>query len=497
MSNSAETKRVPTGIKGLDTILQGGLPRGEVVLVQGTPGTGKTLLSAQFLRAGVEAGESCLFISLSQDADDLRRSVRGAGLSLEGIDVHDYLPVEAPGSLEDEQVIFHDEHVEFGETVRGLTEVIERMRPDRVVFDGIGYLRLLMRSRARYRRQLLSLRRFFSERDITVMLTDDQSVAPGEGELQSLAYGALSLRQDINAYGTTRRQLRVVKMRGTGYASGAHDFRIMSGGLEVFPRLQTEETREVKRSESLTSGLEQLDALVGGGLEEGTSCLMVGPSGTGKTTLATTYADAAARRGDTSAVYLFDELLDTFTRRSEALGLPVRQHMESGLMKVHAIATGEISPGTFAHRVRQEIAERDVRVVVIDTLTGYLSAMPDERHLVTQMHDLLMYLSKRGVLTILVVAQHGLLGGQERSPVDVSYLADAVVLTRYFEVESGIRQAISVFKKRYGAHERHVRELFIEEGRISVGEPMMDARGVLRGQTLQPDRNGANGDTVE
>jgi circadian clock protein KaiC len=491
MSSSNERAPASTGITGLDTILQGGLPRGEIFLVQGEPGTGKTLLSVQFLQAGVEAGESCMIVSLSQSADDLRRNVRGAGLSLEDIEVYDDLPDTAPGNIADEQVIFPSEHVEFGETVRAMTEAVKRIAPDRIVFDGVGYLRLLAKSPARYRRQILALRRFFSERDITVMLTDDQSVAPGHGELRSLVYGVMSLEQERTPYGNNRRKLHVVKLRGVGYVAGTHDFRIGSGGLEVFPRLRVDDAAKDERQATLTSGLESLDKLLGGGLQEGTSCLIVGPSGTGKTSLATLYMDAAARGGETSSVFLFDELSGTFMRRSEALGMPVRQHVEDGLMAIQSVGTGQLSPGAFTHLVRQEVRERDVRVVVIDTLTGYISAMPEESFLVTQMHDLLTYLSKQGILTILVVAQHGVIGQQLRGPVDVSYLADAVMLTRHFESKGALRQAVSVFKKRYGTHERRIRELLIEEGGLSVGDPMEAAQGVLLGHPIRANGDGA------
>ncbi|PEN12758.1 circadian clock protein KaiC [Longibacter salinarum] len=501
MATPGASRRVPTGIEGLDAILRGGLPRGEVFLVQGTPGTGKTLLSIQFLRAGVENGESCLFISLSQSAEGLRRNVGGAGLSLEGIRVHDDLPVEAPGSVEQEQVIFHDEHVEFDETVRALTEAVERAEPDRVVFDGIGYLRLLVRSAAQYRRQLLALRRFFSSRDITVMLTDDQSVVPGEDVLQSLVYGALLLEQTRTNYGDTRRELHIVKLRGTDHASGTHEFRISTGGLKVFPRLRSHHVSSSEQNEALTSGIESLDNLLGGGLQEGTSCLILGPVGTGKTSLATLYADAAARRNHSSAVFLFDERPEIFVRRSEALGMPITQHVEEGRVSLHAVMSGEITPGEFAYSVSREVRERDVRVVIIDTLTGYLSAMPDQRHLITKIQDLLTYLSRQGVLTILVVAQHGVIGEQSqhqnqlRGPIDISYLADAILTTQHFEIDGALRRAVSVYKKRYGAHERRIRELFIEDGLIKVGAPMTEAVGTLLGHSLEAGTDASDDDT--
>jgi circadian clock protein KaiC len=491
MSSSIERVPASTGIEGLDEILQGGLPRGEMYLVQGTPGSGKTLLSVQFLQAGVQAGESCMIVSLSQSAESLARNVRGAGMSLDGIVVHDHIPEAAPGNIAEEQVIFPAEHVEFSETVRAMIEAVERVDPDRVVFDGMGYLRLLVPSSARYRRQLLALRRFFGERDITVILTNDQSVAPGNEELPSLVYGMLALEQELTSYGNNRRHVQVIKLRGVDYVDGQHAFRITEGGLDVFPRLQTEGVMSIESSRTLTSGVEALDNLLGGGLDEGTSCLIVGPSGTGKTSLATLYMNAAAQRNEASAVFLFDELSTTFVSRSESLGMPVRQHMSDGLITVHSIATGQFSPSEFIHLVRREINERNARVVVIDTLTGYLSAMPDERFLITQMHDLLTYLSKRGILTILVVAQHGVIGQRVQGPVDVSYLADAVVLTRHFELDGALHQAVSVFKKRYGTHERRIRELIIEEGGLSVGEPMDVSRGILVGQPVRPDGNRA------
>ena len=483
-NDSAPSSRdalLSTGVEGLDTVLHGGLPKGEMYLVEGGSGTGKTILATHFLQAGAEAGERCLFVSLSQTEEGLRRNVRGAGLSLEGVEIHEHLPVPAPHALDNEQVVFSPDTVELAEAVHDLTAAVERAQPHRLVFDGIGFLRALAGSPDAYRRQILSLRAFFAKQAATVLLTNDAALVPGTTEVEGVAYGVICLSRDINAYGSEIRRLSVTKLRGRSYEAGTHDFRIRDAGLQVFPRLDTHEGDPDDPTGTLKSGVEPLDALFGGGLDVGSSLLIVGPSGTGKTTVATHYANAAAARGEASAVYLFDELPRTFVRRSETIGMPVVRHVEDGLMRIYPVSTGQLSLGEFAHLVRREVRERDVRVVVIDTLTGYLSAMPDERFLVTQMHDLLAYLARQGVLAILVVAKHGVVGTEVRGAVDVSYLADAVLLLRHFETGGALRRAISVYKKRYGDHENGIRELFIEAGGIRLSEPIKDYSGVLTG----------------
>lgn len=484
MNVSLSDEVVSTGIEALDVVLGGGLPRGHLYLVDGAPGTGKTLLSVQFLRAGVEAGETTLFISLSQTEASLRNSVEATGLSLEGIEVHAALPGSMTDAEAEEQVIFSTASVELREAMDKITEVVTRVRPERVVYDGVGYLRMLAGSVLQYRRQLLALRDFFDERSITVLLTNDHSmgkIGNGGGELESLAHGVIELSQEPTVYGNEHRELRVVKLRGRTYHSGTHNFRIREGGLQVFPRLKAPEAYHEGPYEMSSSGIAELDELLGGGLALGSSSLFVGPSGTGKTSVCTAFAVTAAEAGQQAAIYLFDELPRTFVQRSEALGMPVQEHLDAGTIKLSHIPTGDMSPGEFADLVRRDAKDRGTSVVVIDTLTGYKSAMRAGEVLISQMHDLLSYLSSQGVLTLLVVAQHGVLA-DIRDPVDVSYLADAVVLLRHFEAPQGvIRQVISVFKKRYGDHEKVIRQLIIEPGAIRVGPPLENFTGVLTG----------------
>ncbi|HEX8694922.1 MAG TPA: ATPase domain-containing protein [Longimicrobium sp.] len=474
------TQKIPTGVDGLDRILEGGLPKREIYLVQGEPGTGKTTFGLQFLLAGRDLGETGLFITLTQREADLQDTAASHGWSLEGLHVHQLKgPGTAQGRMED-QALFPTGDVELTEVMGEVLEVFERVRPGRVVFDAIAELRLLANDPTRFQQQIFALRELFATSGATVVFLDTQPQSRGTREMEHIAHGVILLEHTLTRFGNAQRRLRVLKMRGMGYGEGLHDCRIQPGGFVVFPRLLPgeESTHEGKL---LESGVEMLDNLVGGGLAEGTSCLFVGPSGAGKSSVATLYACAAAERGERSAAFLFEERPETFIRRSESLGMPVRSHLDSGMMLIRPINTAELSPGEFAERVRQQVQERGVRVVTIDSLTGYISAMPDEQMLLTQMHDLLHYLSGQGVLTILVVAQHGIVGSTLAGPIDVSYLADAVLLFRHFEANGEIRRAVSVFKKRYGDHEKMIRELLITGGGIQVGEPLRGFRGLLTG----------------
>jgi circadian clock protein KaiC len=474
-------------VEGLDRILDGGFPKHEIYLVQGEPGTGKTILGLQFLLAGRDVGEAGLFFTLTQRERDIEESAGSHGWTLEGIHVHQLSAAEAGTDEASRQVIFESSEVELAEVMEEVLEVVERTRPQRVVFDAIAELRFLAREPGRFQRQLFALRDVFADRGATVLFLDRQTPASGAEELEHISHGVILLEHKPTELGSERRRLRVLKMRGMGYHEGYHDFRIERGGLTVYPRLRPGEARP-PGWKMLESGVDGLDELVGGGLAEGTSCLLVGPSGTGKTSVATLYACAAAERGERSALFLFEERPETFVRRSESLGMPVLQHIDEGMMLLRPVHTGELSAGEFAEAVRRQVIERDARVVVIDSLTGYMSAMPSEQILLTQMHDLLHYLSGQGVLTILVVAQHGILGPALGGPVDVSYLADTVLLLRHFESDGSIRQAISVFKKRYGEHEKRIRELSMAAGGIRVGEPLSGFQGLLTGTpSFSPD----------
>jgi circadian clock protein KaiC len=474
------TEKIPTGVAGLDRILEGGLPKREIYLVQGEPGTGKTTFGLQFLLAGRARGEAGLFITLTQREADLQDSAASHGWSLDGVHVHQLKgPGTTQGTMAD-QALFPTGDVELTEVMAEVLEVVRRVRPSRVVFDAIAELRILANDSTRFQHQIFALRELFASSGATVIFLDTQSQLPGPREMEHIAHGVILLDHTLTRFGNAQRRLRILKMRGMSYGEGQHDCRIQSGGFVVFPRLLLGE-ESAHEAKLLESGVAMLDRLVGGGLAEGTSCLFVGPSGAGKTSVATLYACSAAERGERSAAFLFEERPETFIRRSESLGMPVRSFIESDLMLVRPINTAELSPGEFAEFVRQQVQERGVRVVTIDSLTGYISAMPDEQMLLTQMHDLLHYLSGQGVLTILVVAQHGIVGSTLAGPIDVSYLADAVLLFRHFEADGEIRRALSVFKKRYGDHEKVIREIMITGGGIQVGAPLRGFRGLLTG----------------
>jgi circadian clock protein KaiC len=482
-----------TGIPGLDTILNGGLPSHWIYLIEGAPGTGKTTLGLQFLLEGVKAGERVLYITLSHTKRELNEIARSHGWSLDGVPVHEFSAGEAAGYLALEQTVFHTADVELKETTDAILEAIDRAKPERLVFDPVDQICLLSDSPLRYRKQILTLKQALGEIACTSLFVMGEPSGEGDQQLQTLVHGGLKLEQQAPDYGDVRRRLKVVKGRGMRYHGGYHSFRIVTGGLEVFPRLDTPTTEQDKRSDfrGIKSGVDELDNLLGGGLEEGAACLLIGPTGTGKSSLATLYVHTAALRGERSAVFLFDERTGTFHRRSESLGMGVQPHVEAGLVSLQQVNTGELSPGEFTHTVRQAVDQDGAKIVVIDSLTGYLSAMPQETLLIAQLHELLIYLSRQGVLTFLIMAERGVLGSGELEPVDVSYLADAAVLLRHFETEGRLRRAISVVKKRYGAHESTIRELRTTASGVEVGEPLITFSGILTGTPTYEGRAGA------
>ena len=481
MTPDANLERVTTGTEGLDAVLGGGLPQGGLHLVRGGPGTGKTTAGLQFLLRGVEAGERVLYLTLSQTEAGLERIARSHGWTLAGIDVQELAAADLAGQAATEQTLFHPAEVELSETLEVFLGAVEQLDPARVVFDSVTELRLLVGDSLRYRRQLLGLRQFLTGRACTALLLEDTARSD---ELGGLLDGLLELEQTAPEYGNVRRRLRLIKLRGTPYHGGYHNFEIRTGGLEVFPRLAPPD--EVRRAEweSVTSGVAELDTLLGGGLEEGTACLLMGPTGTGKTSVATLYVYAAAQRGQRASVFLFDERPETFYRRSEGLGMDLRPLVAQDLISVRQVDTGELSPGEFAQQVRRSVDEGGARVVLIDSLSGYFHAMPQEDQLVTQMHELLTYLGRRGVLSLLIVGQHGVVGTGILAPIDVSYMADAVLLLRHFEAFGTLRKALSVVKKRYGVHETTIRELRLTPGSVQVGEPIREFSGVLAGSPV-------------
>ncbi len=467
-----------TGIVGLDDILGGGLDPHSLYLVEGRPGTGKTTLGLQFLLDGVKRGEKTLYITLSESERELRVVAARHGWSLDDVLIYQLMPPEANIAPDQELTVFHPVETELSETTNLILEQVQQHKPARVVFDSLSEMRLLAQSPLRYRRQILALKHFFAGRNCTVLLLDDLSQSSDEIQLHSISHGVIVLEQLALDYGAERRRLRVSKMRGIAFRGGYHDFTIQHGGLSVFPRLIAAEHHKDFVGEPTSSGNEGLDTILGGGLHRGTSTLLIGGAGVGKSTLALTYAVATAARGERAAMFAFDEGLGTIYARSGSLGIDLRRHVDCGLIKLRQIDPAEMAPGEFASLVREAVEREDVKTVIIDSLNGFLNAMPDERFLVLQMHELLSYLNQLGVITIVVVAQHGLVG-VTRAPVDVSYLSDNVIQLRYFEAESMLRRAISVVKMRSGAHETTIREFQLRKGGLVVGPPLRSFRGIF------------------
>jgi circadian clock protein KaiC len=481
-----------TGVAGLDDILRGGYPRGRVLLVEGDPGVGKTTVALQFLLEGARHGERGVYVTLSETKEELRGVADSHGWSLDGIDIFELSPPEGLTGGE-QNTLFHPSEVELAETTKAVTDLCARVKPDRVAFDSLSEIRLLAQTPLRFRREVLWLKQYFAGRSCTVLLLDDRSSDGADAHLQSIAHGVISLEQLAPLYGAQRRRVRVTKLRGVAFRGGYHDFNIERGGVRVFPRLVASEHPAQFRREPVSSGVPSLDAMLGGGLDRGTSTLLLGPPGTGKSALSSQWAAQAAARGEHVAMFCFDESLATLRARSTSLGIDVAAHEEAGRILARQIDPAEVPPGEFSHGVRDAVDRLGVRCVVIDSLNGYLNAMPDESFLVLQLHELLTYLGQQGVVTILVVAQNGLVGSQMVSPTDVTYLADAVILLRHFEAGGGLRRAISVLKKRTGRHESAIRELRLSSNGIAVSDPLSQFRGVLTGV---PTYEGSAGDLL-
>ncbi len=477
----AETDGIaPTGVAGLDEILLGGLPENRLHLLRGAPGVGKTTLALQYLLKGAELGEVGLYIALSETRGEIMSVARSHGWDLGRLTIFELSALEQQLAEEAQNTVFHPADVELNKITHLLLQRIEQVKPRRLVLDSLSELRLMSDSALRYRRQMLSLKQFFAGEQMTVLLLDDHSTEGGDLHVQSIAHGVITLEQIISDYGAEKRRLKINKMRGVGFLGGYHDAMIVRGGVQVFPRLIAAAHGRAFTREVVSSGIAEMDTLVGGGLHRGTSCLLLGPAGTGKSSIALKYAVSAARRGEQVLMCIFEESLDTMKARGASIGIDLDPFIRDGLIEVIQVDPAELAPGEFVHMVTTRVRAHNTQLVVIDSLNGYMQAMPDVKFLNIQLHELLSFLSRHGVLTLLTVAQHGLVG-QMQTPVDLTYLADSVVLLRYFEQGGRIKKAISVIKKRIGKHEDTIREFKIDETGLRMGPPLSAFHGVLTG----------------
>jgi circadian clock protein KaiC len=502
---SSDQTRARTGVGGLDDILGGGLPTNHLYLLDGEPGTGKTTLGLQFLMEGAKNGERGLYVTLSESRAELELVAESHGWKLDGIEIFE-LSKDAAGDVEESYTIFHPAEVELQQTVDEVLKAVEKQNPVRVVFDSLSEMRLLARDPLRFRRQILALKQFFNGRECTVILLDDKTAPEGDLQLHSLAHGVIVLEHVALEYGSERRRLQVTKVRGIKFRGGFHDFRIKRGGIEVYPRVLQDEPRVDVSHDRLLTKSRALDTLLGGGITCGTSTLITGAAGTGKSVLCTQFARAELERGKKVLFYLFDERMSTFRQRAEALEMGVEEARKTGQLRMLQVEPTELSPGEFASQVVRAVEDDNITLVIIDSINGYMQSMPEERLLPIQIHELLSFLSNNGVMCIMTLVQHGIFGNPVDEAAEVSYLADTVILLRYFEVNGSVRQAISVVKKRSGDHERTIRECRVQKGGLFVGEPLREFQGVLTGvpsytgstaPLLHEDRAGKNADTVE
>jgi circadian clock protein KaiC len=486
-SRAQTVERASTGIVGLDSILGGGLPTNHLYLLDGEPGTGKTTLALQFLLEGAKVGEHGLYVTLSESTTELEGVAQSHGWRLDGIEIFELSAVDT--APVDEYTLFHPGEVELQETVGEVLEAVRNASPARVVFDSLSEMRLLARDPLRFRRQILALKQFFAGRKCTVLLLDDKSAPQGDMQLHSLAHGVVMLEHMAMEYGAERRRMQVTKLRGARFWGGYHDFRICTGGIAVYPRIRRGDAKQSGEVESLRSNSAALDELLGGGLARGTSTLITGAAGTGKTVLSVQYVCAAVERGERARMFMFDERTSTFHARARGLGMDLSAPLADGRLSIVQIEPTQMSPGEFANEIVRALEVDHVTLIVIDSINGYMNAMPSERLLGVQLHELLSFLADRGVTSVLTLVQHGVFGGPVDESVDVSYLADTVVLLRYFEFQGAVRGAISVVKKRSGPHEHTIREYQIAQGGLQVGQPLTEFRGVLTGT---PEYTGAS-----
>lgn len=477
-----EPRRLQSGIAGLDDILHGGFPSGHLYLIEGDPGTGKTTLALQFLLEGIRQGEKVLYVTLSESREELGQVAYSHGWPTDSLLIFEMIPPEDDLKPEAQYTVFHPSEVELADTIASILAKVDEIQPQRLIFDSLAELRMLARDPLKYRRQILALKRHLSGGNITVLLLDDRSSSGTDDlQLQSIAHGVIVMQGVGRDYGIRRRRIEIHKLRGSAFREGYHDYVIQTGGLRIFPRLIAAEHKPGFERKPVPSGIQELDDLFGGGMDTGTSTLLTGPAGCGKSTIAFRYAYAAAQRGEKAAIFTFDESLATLTDRARGLGLDPAPLMESGRLQLQQVDPAELSPGEFVAQIRSLVDGEDLRVLVIDSMNGLLNAMPHEQYLAMQLHELFAYLGQQGIASIITLAQTGVIGTTMHSPVDVSYLADSILLFRYFERAGQIRQALSVVKKRSGPHERTIRELFLEKGTVRVGKALSQFEGVLTG----------------
>ncbi|WP_108396239.1 ATPase domain-containing protein [Devosia submarina] len=484
MSDIAGESKARLGITGLDDILAGGLARGHLYLLEGSPGTGKTTIALQFLVEGAQQGEKGLYVTLSETEEELRLTARSHGWEInDQFAVFELTPPESLLDSEQQQSLLYSSDLELGEATKAMFEMVDDLRPDRVVIDSLSEIRLLAQSSLRYRRQILLLKHYFARNGATVLMLDDLTSDANDKTVHSVAHGVIRLEELAPVFGAERRRLRVLKYRAQAYRGGYHDFAIKRGGIDVFPRLVSSEHRTRFSREPLSSNIPELDALLGGGIDRGSSALLLGPAGAGKTILTLHFARAAIERGEKAAIFVFDEELGLLFARAKGLGIDLEKMRDEGNLLIEQVDAAELSPGEFAHMVRDRVDRAQVKTVAIDSLNGYQASMPEEQSLLLHIHELLQYLNRQGATTFVTVAQHGLVG-EVQSPVDITYLADSVLLLRFFEAEGRVRRAMSVIKKRSGFHENTIREYQISSHGLSIGQPLTNFQGILRGMPV-------------